>query len=497
MERATGSVFRRCALASGLLTAEDLSAAEAALAEVPAGALEAARAVSTDQLARYLIDTGRLNAWQVEQLRHGRSKFSLGPYLVVDSIGQGGMGQVFKAEHTIMGRLVAIKVLPRQRSTPDAIASFHREIRAQAQLDHHNLVRALDAGHDGNVYYLVTEYVPGTDLRRLVRTRGRLPTAAAASIVSQAALGLEHAHSRGMIHRDIKPGNLLVTPDGLVKVSDLGLVSYYDPRSAAEAAAPDHHAGKIVGTADYLSPEQITSPQQVTPASDIYSLGCTLYYAVTGKVPFPGGTTREKARAHCTMQPIDPRRLNPELTAEFVDLLATLMAKDPRERPSGAAEVVRRLAPFTAEGLSLTAAIVAGEAPQQAAVPPPAAPWPAWGPSGPSGPPFALRPSTDPDRTDSPSQVSQVTPAMLAGDEETVPNELGAVEPLRSAGAGPAGWLSDLPPALRAAVLAALALALVLLGWIVGRVIESGTVTPPASESPSQTGGGAPPEEPR
>ena len=142
------------------------------------------------------------------------------------------MGQVFRAQHTMMGRTVAIKVLPRYKSTPVAIASFTREIRAQAQMDHENLVRAFDAGHDGNVYFLVTECVPGTDLRKYVRLRGRLSMSEAATIISQAALGLGYAHSRGLIHRDVKPGNLLVTTTGQTKVSDLGLSGFLAPTTS-------------------------------------------------------------------------------------------------------------------------------------------------------------------------------------------------------------------------------------------------------------------------
>ncbi|MGC3970958.1 MAG: serine/threonine-protein kinase [Pirellulales bacterium] len=204
--------------------------------------------ISDEHLGRRLVQLGKLNPWQVDQLRNGRTKFNLGPYHVIDSIGQGGMGQVFKAEHTIMGRIVAVKVLPRSRSTPEAIANFRREIRTQAQLDHENLVRAYDAGEDGNVHFLVTEYVPGTDLRRLIRAGGPLSMQQAASIISQAARGLEHAHSRGLIHRDVKPANLLVSPDGRVKVSDLGLAGYFnDPEQV------DQYGGKVVGTADYFS----------------------------------------------------------------------------------------------------------------------------------------------------------------------------------------------------------------------------------------------------
>jgi serine/threonine protein kinase len=339
------TVFRRSALASGLLTVEQILEAEAAV-RAGAGPIGTWTVVDDASLASKLVDLGRINRWQAEQLKVGRAKFNLGPYQVIDAIGQGGMGQVFKAEHRLMGRVVAVKVLPRHRSTPEAVASFTREIRAQAQLDHPNLVRAFDAGHDGNVYFLVTEYVPGADLRKLVRARGKLTMQDAATIVSQAACGLGHAHSRGMVHRDVKPGNLLVTPEGLTKVSDLGLAAYLgieDP--------DDPRVGRIVGTADYLSPEHISSPKNITAASDIYSLGCTLYYAVTGKVPFPGGTHRDKAKRHCEDIPLNPRRFNLELTDEFVDVIAAMMEKDPQKRLRTCDEVVRRLAPWASDSV--------------------------------------------------------------------------------------------------------------------------------------------------
>ncbi|MGD9723425.1 MAG: serine/threonine-protein kinase [Pirellulales bacterium] len=340
------TVFRRSALASGLLTVEQILEAENAL-RTARGSVGTWIEIDDHALAAKLIELGRVNRWQAEQLKAGRSKFNLGPYLVIDSIGQGGMGQVFKAEHRLMGRVVAVKVLPRNRSTPDAIASFTREIRAQAQFDHENLVRAFDAGHDGNVYFLVTEFVPGTDLRKLVRARGRLSMQDAATIISQAARGLSHAHTRGLVHRDVKPGNLLVTPEGKTKVSDLGLASFLgvdDP--------DDPRAGRIVGTADYLSPEHISSPRDLSPTSDIYSLGCTLYYAVTGKVPFPGGTTRDKARRHAQEIPLNPRRFNIELSDEFIDVLAMMMEKDPSRRVQTADDVVERLRPWAKEAVS-------------------------------------------------------------------------------------------------------------------------------------------------
>ncbi len=404
------TVFRRSALASGLVSVEQILEAEAALraAHGPPGPWTD---VDDEFLAAKLVELGRLNRWQAAQLKVGRSKFSLGPYLVIDSIGQGGMGQVFKAEHRLMGRVVAIKVLPRHRSTPDAIASFTREIRASAQFDHENLVRAFDAGHDGNVYFLVTEFVPGTDLRKLVRARGKLSMQDAATIISQAARGLAHAHARGLVHRDVKPGNLLVTPSGQTKVSDLGLASFLDVDNS-----DDPRAGRIVGTADYLSPEHITAPDSLSPSSDIYSLGCTLYYAVTGKVPFPGGTSRDKARRHCEDTPLNPRRFNPELSDEFIDVIAAMMEKDPRRRIASCDEVVARLAPWAIDSVASL-----NEAGRSSA-----------------SSPAALRPvlptmsDTEPGvfddfpivPDDSPSQISQRTDAVASAGHETVPDEM-------------------------------------------------------------------------
>ena len=338
------SMFEQCAIASGLLTQRQLDEARAGIRWSEGDEPDPNAPPSDRQLADRLVETGLLNAWQAKQLLDGRTKFNLGPYLIVDSIGQGGMGQVFKAKHEKIDRVVAVKVLPRDKSTPEAVASFTREIRALASLNHPKLVAAIDAGQDGNVHYMVTEFVPGLDLRKLVRRDGPLSMAAAASIISQVAEGLEYAHGKGVVHRDVKPGNVLVSPDGEAKLSDLGLAGSLDGDAAA-----DPRYGKIVGTADYLSPDQVRDPWNPTPAWDIYSLGCTLYYTVTGKVPFPGGTTAEKARAHCDLRPLDPRRLNPTLSPAFVEVMADMMAKDPSQRIATAREVIARLAVFVGD----------------------------------------------------------------------------------------------------------------------------------------------------
>jgi eukaryotic-like serine/threonine-protein kinase len=432
------TLFRRSALASGLVSVDQILDAEKALRSAR-GRVSTWIEIPDDELAAKLVEMGRLNRWQAEQLKVGRSKFTLGPYRIIDAIGQGGMGQVFRAEHRLMGRIVAIKVLPRHRSTPDAIASFTREIRALAQFDHENLVRAYDAGHDGNVYFLVTEFVPGTDLRKLVRARGKLSMQDAATIIVQAARALAHAHGRGLVHRDVKPGNLLVTPSGQTKVSDLGLAGFLGSEDQ-----DDPRFGRIVGTADYLSPEHITSPRDLSPASDVYSLGCTLYYAVTGKVPFPGGTGRDKARRHCEETPLNPRRFNLDLSDEFIDVISSMMEKDPLKRIRTAEGVIAGLAPWAADAVAAEGLAV------------------------PTASGSALRPIT-PELSDtqpslfddlsgaqdeSPSQISQRTDPVASAQHETTPDL--AEVPIAVAASAESSWI--LPVLLLAPVLLTAAL---------------------------------------
>lgn len=341
MKQSSTSSFERSALASGLLSEAQLGAAWAALARSHRG-LVGNPAPSPDQrLASKLVELGWLNAWQAKQLSEGRTDFNLSVYHVVDSIGRGGMGEVYKAEHRVLERTVAIKVLRRKKSSPEDIASFLRESQALARLDHPNLVRAFDAGEEKGVFYLVTEYVPGADLRKLVRAKGPLGMSAAASIISQVAAALQHAHEHGLVHRDVKPGNVLVTPEERAKLSDLGLAG-----PLQGFADEDPRSGKIVGTPDYLSPDQIEAPWNPTAAWDVYSLGCTLFYAVTGKVPFPGGSTNDKLWAHRRLRPLNPRRINPALSDQFVDVIADMMAKNPADRISSAHDVIARLAPW-------------------------------------------------------------------------------------------------------------------------------------------------------
>jgi len=361
--------FREISLASGLVTESQLAAAEAVVAGSVPGAepsaagtnLDAASvgaasvgpappdsasrdAVLTDAvLAEQLVRSGVLTAFQARELLAGKTRFRLGRYLVIDELGRGGMGQVFKAEHELMGRHVAIKVLPRVKSTPESEAAFRREMRILGRLDHENLVRAFDAGHDAMVYYLVTELVPGIDLRRQIRKYGPLDEVTAASVFQQVARGLAYAHAQGVVHRDVKPGNILVMDDGRVKVLDMGLAG-----STLEAEAI--RLGRVVGTMDYIAPEQIRTPDDVGPAADLYALGCTLYFTLAGRVPFPGGSHQEKMQRHLHDIPRPLASLAPQASPAMCRLVEDLMQKSPAGRPGSALELAERLAGWASGG---------------------------------------------------------------------------------------------------------------------------------------------------
>ncbi len=350
MKKSEPSIFEQAALASGLLSKEHLNRARDALCNNHSSVANKPDQISDAQLGQQLVDLGYLNRWQVGQLLQGYTKFNLGSYKILDAIGKGGMGYVFKGEHAMLGRIEAIKVLPKDQSNAKSIASFCHEIRSLARLDHPNLVRLTYADKDGETYFLVTEYVPGSNLRRLVRNHGPLSQQFAAMIISQAAEGLQHAHENGLVHRDVKPGNLIVTPEGNTKLTDLGLAAFSTESSTSQAASMDTSSSRsshIVGTPDFLAPETIIAPDEVLCISDIYSLGCTLYYAVTGKVPFPGGETSDKLRSHLDEVPLAPKRLNADLDDALVEVIADMMRKRPEERVGSAAEVVHRLRRWT------------------------------------------------------------------------------------------------------------------------------------------------------
>ena len=332
--------FREVVLASGLVTAAELDAAEVVARERLAGS-PATPEQFDKAVAKALVERGTLTPFQARELLAGRTRFRLGQYTVIDEIGRGGMGQVFKAEHALMGRHVAVKVLPRAKATPESEAAFRREMRILGRLDHENVVRAFDAGYDAQVYYLVTEFVPGVDLRRHVRKHGPLDEVSAASVFTQVARALDFAHAQGLVHRDVKPGNILVMDDGRVKLLDLGLAGSTLETEALQLGK------KVVGTMDYIAPEQIRSVDDAGPPADIYALGCSMYFALTGEVPFPGGSRNEKMRRHLTETAEPLHRRAPHLSQQLCHVVEAMMAKSVADRIGSAAEVIQRLSRWT------------------------------------------------------------------------------------------------------------------------------------------------------
>ncbi len=264
-------------------------------------------------------------------------------YELLEEIGQGAMGTVYRARHEKMSRTVAIKIIRSERAgEPDSVRRFRREVRAVAQLDHPNIVRALHADEVDGALYLVMEYVEGIDLARLVREQGPLPIARACEYIRQAALGLQHAYERGLVHRDLKPRNLLLSEPGLIKVLDFGLARLGEPGSSAQSSTMTH-SGVVMGTPDYMAPEQGRHSHTVDIRADLYSLGCTLYFLLTGRVPFPGGSLTEKLFRHQHQQPEPLRSLRPDTPPAVTALVSRLMAKWPADRFQTPAELIHAL----------------------------------------------------------------------------------------------------------------------------------------------------------
>ena len=304
----------------------------------------------TEFVGRRLVEAGLVTDWQCEKRLEGRHKgFFLGKYKLLDHLGTGGMSSVYLAEHVLMQRRVAIKVLPKAR-VQDAtyLPRFQREARAAAALDHHNIVRAYDVDNEGDVHYLVMEYVQGRDLLVMVKEDGPLGYREAADYIRQAAEGLAHAHQAGLIHRDVKPGNLLVDPKGVVKLLDLGLARFTGEEYASLTLAHDEN---VLGTADYLAPEQAVDSHRVDARADIYSLGCSLYYVLTGHPPFPEGTLPQRLMMHQREMPPSIFEDRPDAPEDLVAICMGMMAKRPDDRPQSASEVVQLMADWlTAHG---------------------------------------------------------------------------------------------------------------------------------------------------
>ena len=295
------------------------------------------------------IKTKQLTQWQSENLLRGKHKgFTLGRYLLLGHLGTGGMSSVYLAQHTLMKRKVAIKVLPPSKvSNTSYLARFRREAEAIAQLDHPNIVRAYDIDHEGNTHYFVMEFVDGKDFLVLVRENGPFGYRQAADYIAQAAEGLQHAHDAGLIHRDIKPANCLVDQTDTVKVLDLGLALFTEEEGPSLTLANDEN---VLGTADYLAPEQALDSHGVDSRADIYGLGCTLYFLLTGHPPFPKGTISERLIKHQREEPKPISDDRSDVPEGLAAICRDMMSKSRRKRIQTCREVAGRLRAWLEKG---------------------------------------------------------------------------------------------------------------------------------------------------
>jgi serine/threonine protein kinase len=359
----------------------------------------AARFTASRDLAKELLRRGWLTPFQVNQLLQGRGReLVLGPYLFLERLGEGGIGQVFKARHQRMNRIVALKILRKELvADPEVMSRFHREIQVIGQLDHPNIVHAYDAGPIGSAHVLAMEYVEGIDLARLVGQQGPVSAHRACDWICQAAAGLQYAHERGLVHRDLKPSNLMVcsrlvsgkeplpgaTPHSSlttqqIKVLDMGLARFR-PGATKEAATrpaedrsntltpPD--AVVMMGTADYMAPEQAFDFHGADIRADVYSLGCTLFFLLTGQSPFSGGTLAEKLTRHQRSEPPPVRKVRPELPTELDPVLQKMLAKDPKDRHQTPGELAESLARLIGQLGTPVAVPVVGTPTARAAAP--------------------------------------------------------------------------------------------------------------------------------
>jgi serine/threonine protein kinase len=338
--------FLRSVLRSGLF---DREALQACLRTMPLD-----RRNNPEAVAEFLIQSNLLTRFQARKLLQGTALgLILGPFRVLAPIAKGGMGTVYLARDERSDGLVALKVLPPKRAREEErqLLRFRREMEMSQRVSHPHLAWTYEAGVCKGVYYIAMEYIPGKSLSKLVYDSGSMPVGRAARLMGEVALALDHAHMQGLIHRDLKPSNIIVTPNDHAKILDLGLALM--PSEGKVDREVVGGQGYIVGTMDYISPEQTDDPSKVDARADLYALGCTLYFMLTARAPFPGGTSRDKILRHRNEEPPPLESLNPEVPTPFAELVRRLMAKDPKNRPLSAADVRRQLRSWADAGSGL------------------------------------------------------------------------------------------------------------------------------------------------
>ena len=285
-----------------------------------------------------------ITTYQACAIQQGKARgLLIGRYLILDKLGEGGMGVVFKARHHLLDRVVALKILqPSFARQRQLVSRFRREMQAAARLNHPNIVSVLDADEYRGIYYLAMDYIEGRDLDHLVRERGPLPVEQAIDYAVQAARGLEVAHAHGIVHRDVKPGNLMLDAAGIVRVLDLGLARLVGPSSASDKTTTSNltRSGMFMGTVDFMAPEQAEDSRNVDHRADIYSLGCSLYYLLTGRPPFAGGTLVKRIMAHKGQPPPSIRATRADVPEPLELAYLAMMSKSPDDRPQSMTDVI-------------------------------------------------------------------------------------------------------------------------------------------------------------
>ena len=295
-----------------------------------------------EEVADFLQHKGLITQWQQRNLLLGKSRgFYLGDYCLLNHLGTGGMSSVFLAKHQLIDRMVAIKVLPSAKVQDSSfLERFEREAQATSRLSHPNIVRVFDIDEQDGTHFMVMEYVSGRDLKEIVKAEGRLPLERAAHYIAQTAVGLQHAHNRGLVHRDIKPANLVVNQDDVVKILDLGLARLDNDNELASLTVAN---AEMMGTADYLAPEQAINAHTVDQRADIYSLGCTFYFLLTGHAPFTDGTIAQRILLHQTEMPPDVRAIRDDCPHAVADVCMRMLAKSPADRLQSGGIIASRL----------------------------------------------------------------------------------------------------------------------------------------------------------
>lgn len=308
------------------------------------------------ELADDLVTDGIITYFQSEQFLLGKWRgFTIGKFKLLERVGVGGMGQVFLCEHMFMRKRVAVKVLPPAKADqPAALGRFYREARAAGSLNHPNIVRTHDIDQDGNLHFIVMDYIDGPNLLDVVKKFGALSVERAVSYVRQTALGLDYAFRNHLIHRDIKPGNILVDRKGVARILDMGLARFINDHGDQLTIKYDDKI--VLGTADYVAPEQVANSHSVDIRADVYALGATFYFLLAGHPPFPTGTVSQKLLWHRTKDATPIRQIRPDVPEGLAVIIGKMMAKDPKARFQTPAQVAAELEAYLSDAVPLPAA---------------------------------------------------------------------------------------------------------------------------------------------